>query len=215
MRRVFVPIVCLLMSPPILGQTSQPTSAPNRIQGSSPPTRPGSPRPPSFRRDAGKIATELQLGEDQREAMQAILEVMRQEASEQRATRAKAVETQADELVKLRQEIVLARRAGDRKRVAQLKEKIDGIRSAYANPDLYKILFERIGAILTDEQKARLPELKGKYPSKPEVKPLSLPNRPRVSALVRTLDLTDDQKKDWEKMLGKPAPKASRSRPAA
>ena len=198
MRRVFVPIVCLLMSPPILGQTSQPTSAPNRIQGSSPPTRPGSPRPPSFRRDAAKIATELQLGEDQREAMQAILEVMRQEASEQRATRAKAVETQADELVKLRQEIVLARRAGDRKRVAQLKEKIDGIRSAYANPDLYKILFERIGAILTDEQKARLPELKGKYPSKPEVKPLSLPNRPRVSALVRTLDLTDDQEKAVE-----------------
>ena len=193
MRRAFIPIVCVLMTPTLFGQTSQPTSAPSRIAVNPRRIRPGSPRKPSFERDTTKIASELGLDTDQRAAMKAILEVMRQEADEQRQARAKVMDTRAEELVKARREILLARRAGDRKRVVQLKEKIDEIRNAHAAADPYKIFFERIDAILTDEQKARKQELKGKYPSKPEVKPPSLPNRDRVSALVRTLDLTDDQ----------------------
>lgn len=198
MRRAFIPIVCLLMTPPLFGQTSQPTSAPSGIPVSPRPIRSGSPRKPSFERDTAKIASELGLDTDQRAAMDAILEVMRHEATEQEQARAKVMQTRAEELVKARREILLARRAGDRKRVVQLKAKIDEIRNAHAAADPYKIFFERVDAILTDEQKARKQELKGKYPSKPEVKPPSLPNRQKVSAMVRRLDLTDDQKESVE-----------------
>lgn len=198
MRRAFILIVCLLMTPPLQGQTSQPTSEPGRIRRNPRPTRPGPRRPPSLERDTAKIAADLGLDEDQRTAMTAILEVMRQEADEREQARAQAMETRSVELAKARQEILLARRAADRKRVVQLKEKIDEIRNAHAARDPYKVFFEKISAILTDEQKARLPELTNQYPAKPEVKPRSLPNRKRVTALILALGLTDDQKEAVE-----------------
>lgn len=198
MRRAFIPIVCLLMTPPLFGQTSQPISAPRRVPLNARPIRPASPRQPSFERDTGKIAGEFGLDKDQRLAMKAILEVMDQEANEQKQARVKAMGARSEELRQARRDIAAARRSGDFKRVVMLREKIEEIRSAYAPADPYKIFFERIGAILTDEQKARISELKGKYPIKPVVKPPSVPNRGKVSTLVRTLDLTASQKEAIE-----------------
>ena len=200
MKRVFIPIICLLMTSPLLGQTSQPTSAPSKTQGNPRPTWPRSTLS-RFERDTVKIVDELGLDTDQHTAMKAMLEVMRTEAGKQLTARAEIMRNQAEALKKARQEIQIVRRAGDRKRVVQLKETIDGIRKAQAaveSYETYKIFFERIEVILTDEQKAQLPELKNKYPAKPVVKPVVKPpsplNRTRVSALVRTLELSDDQK---------------------
>lgn len=196
MRRALAPFACLFAALTVSAQTSQPISPPvsrsGPIRGPQQGVRSSAGN--SFISDTVRMTADLKLSADQNIAFNAILELMQRDVAELKQKRAKEGEKKAEALILVRREIQAARRAGDRKRVIELKAKIDDIRAQGAAPDPYAMLFERIGAILTDEQKAQIPALREKYPTKPEPPKAALPNRSKVVSIVRRLDLTEEQK---------------------
>ena len=196
MRRAFALFACLLATLSVSAQTSKPIP-PNDPFG-RPINRPQSGARSntwnSFIGDTVRLGAALKLSDDQLLAYNAIIEVLKRDVAELNQKQAEAADSRAEALVNVRREILTARAAGDRKRVLELRAKIDEIRAQMAGPDPYVMLFERIGAILTDEQKAQIPALRGDYPRKPVPQAPTLPNRSRVVSIVRTLDLREDQK---------------------
>jgi Spy/CpxP family protein refolding chaperone len=154
-------------------------------------------RPPRAEREIEGLPEELQLTPEQQKKF-----------DELAATWRAAREAQRDQTRGLVQELREAQRAGDENRVAELRKELEQSRSA---PDPSEAFYMELEKILTDQQKAKLAEIRasagGRYGRE---------GRLRVRTVVRAaerLDLTKEQREAIREITRKAMREAREAKP--